>query len=234
MPTSSAPRSPHVSLFGWQVANGVEIRAGYGEAFRQPSVGELFFPFSGNPDLDPERSSSAELGLTFARGRQRFEVAAFATDTEDLIDFNFATFAFANVEEAEIRGAEFGWRSAITPSFFSALQGTWLDTEDQDGLELLRRPEWSGSWVLNGTVTKRLRGELTLLYVGERADVDALTFGRIETESYTVAHLGGAYRLFGDFELTVRVMNVADEEYQEVDGYPAPERRFVGGVRWSM
>ena len=42
--------SPRLNL-GWDLGSGLGLRAGYGEAFRQPSVGELYFPNSGNPDL---------------------------------------------------------------------------------------------------------------------------------------------------------------------------------------
>ena len=36
-----------------------KFRAAFGAAFRAPSIGELYFPFSGNRDLNPERSRSA-------------------------------------------------------------------------------------------------------------------------------------------------------------------------------
>ena len=48
--------SPRVNL-GWKMSNTLELRVGYGEAFRPPTLGELFFPLSGNPDLVPETSS---------------------------------------------------------------------------------------------------------------------------------------------------------------------------------
>ena len=56
--------SPRADL-GWKVSDTIELRAGYGEAFRPPSLGELYFPFSGNSDLVPETSKSTDLGLTY-------------------------------------------------------------------------------------------------------------------------------------------------------------------------
>lgn len=43
-------------------------RASYGEAFRAPSLGELYFPGSGNPDLQPEDGQSFEVGLEHEAG----------------------------------------------------------------------------------------------------------------------------------------------------------------------
>ena len=64
--------------------------------------------------------------------------------------------------------------------------------------------------------------------------VDPFTFGRTELESHLTASLGVAFRLVGELELTARVQNLTDEEYQEVAGYPAAGRRFSGGLRWSL
>jgi len=44
--------SPRASL-GWAFAENFGMRFSYGEAFRQPSLGELYFPGSGNPELKP-------------------------------------------------------------------------------------------------------------------------------------------------------------------------------------
>ena len=209
---------------GFQATDVVEVHASYGEAFRQPSVGELFFPFSGNPDLDPERSQSAELGLGLRPGKHRIDAAVFTTDSEDLIDFNFATFSFANVEQVEINGFELSWSAPVSKAVDSTLQATWLDTEDQDGLELLRRPEWSSSLSFNGRIGERVRGDLSVLYVGERADIDPVTFARTRIGSYVSAHLGVSYELIAGLEVTARVQNLADEDYEEVAGYPASGR----------
>ena len=46
-----------------KLGQGTLLRASYGEAFRAPSLGELFFPGSGNPDLQPEDSETFEAGL---------------------------------------------------------------------------------------------------------------------------------------------------------------------------
>ena len=44
-----------------------KVRVSGGTAFRAPSVGELYYPFVGNPDLKPERSVSWEVGRRAVR-----------------------------------------------------------------------------------------------------------------------------------------------------------------------
>ena len=56
---------------------GRGVWVSYGEGFRAPSVGELFFPFSGNSSLEPEESESVELGGSFRSARWTASVVAF-------------------------------------------------------------------------------------------------------------------------------------------------------------
>ncbi len=225
--------SPRLSV-GWRVAGDVELRAGYGQAFRQPAVGELYYPFSGNPGLEAERSDSYETGVTVVAGSSRLEANLFANEIDNLIVYDTATFAFANVAEADVLGAELSWEMPVTGRLLSMLQATWLDTEDAGGLELLRRPEWSGAWTLHGALTERLRGAVTAVWVGSRPDVDAVTFERVELGSHLTGDLSLSYEVLDGLDLLLRVRNLADERYQEIAGYPAPGRRVTGGLRWGL
>jgi len=225
--------SPRLSA-GWAVGGGVELRAGYGRAFRQPSVGELYFPFSGNRDLEAERSESFEAGVTWFAGASRLQANLFATTVDNLVQFDYATSAFANVAESEMRGVELAWDAPVTDELVSLLQATWLGAEDADGLELLRRPEWSASWTVHGGLWGRLSGNLTVLWVGSRPDVDPVTFERVELSSHLTGNLSLAYELLEGLEVLARLQNVADEDYEEVAGYPAPGRRVAGGLRFRL
>ena len=102
-------------------------------------------------------------------------MTAFTNDLENLIEFDFATSANANIGSATIRGAEMSWDFPLGRRGASFLQATYLDTEDDLGQPLLRRPEWSGSWTLHGAFSKHLNGDLTVVYVGSRDDVDPVT-----------------------------------------------------------
>jgi outer membrane cobalamin receptor len=224
--------SPRIHL-GWMLTDELELRAGYGEAFRQPSLGELFFPISGNPALRPERSKSYEVDLAYAPPGTdlRWELNLFATDLDDLIQFDFIGFENVNIGTAEIRGAELIVDSKLTDSSYQLFQVTWIDTEDDVGNQLLRRPEWSGSLTIGGLIWYDLRGDLTILYVGSRDDVDPVSFDRIRLPDHFTTSLALAWQAWDQVEITLRVVNLTDTSYEEVAGYPAPGRRFAGGLR---
>jgi len=228
--------SPRVGI-GWTVARGWELRASWGKAFRQPSVGELYFPFSGNPNLDAETGSSAEVGAAYtgAGGGYHVEVNLFSTNLDHLIQFDYASYTFQNVGSADITGAELAGGVLLGGNTWLKGQLTWLDTQGDDGQELLRRPSLSGSLTLSGRLgLDRLRGDLTVLYIGERGDIDPATFGRITAGGFVTADLALAYRLVPQLELTFRVQNLTDRSYEMVAGYPSPGRRLMGGLRASF
>jgi len=162
-------------------------------------------------------SSSSDIGLvsTNQNGTSRWALTAFSTDLDNLIEFDFATYQNHNIGSASIRGAEISWTRSLGKRGASFIQATYLDTKDDDGQPLLRRPEWSGSWTVQGNFSQHLSGDLTLLYVGARDDVDPITFERSEASSYTTGDIALAYSLWDGVEVTGRVLNVLDKDYGE-------------------
>jgi vitamin B12 transporter len=212
-----------------ELGRGFRLRASYGEAFRAPSLGELFFPGSGNPELRPETGTTWEAGLERESGGFRAALTGFSTRQRNLIDFDFATFRDVNVGRAQSRGleAELGYRRGIWAARWNA---TWLDTEDLDtGLPLLRRPKRSSNLVLTarpGAWTLTVDGR----WVGDRADVDPVTFARAGSPSYARVDLAASWRATPRFSPYARVENAADRRYAEVLGFPSPGRTWIGGV----
>lgn len=230
------------AVFGqeWSPSAGASVRLdaatrwrlSYGEGFRAPSLGELLFPFSGNPGLRPETSRSVETGLEHRAGGWRFDLALYDQELTDLIQFDLLTFTNQNVGEARVRGAEgtVDWRRGRFQARWTA---TYLDTEDRaTGESLLRRPRQSTSLVLTwqpAEWTVQLLGR----YTGDRADLDPMTFERTVNPGYTIADLtlrwtARRWQPYG------RVLNIGGERYEEALGFPAPGRTVVAGVALSF
>lgn len=222
----------HVSPRGglvWSPSDTVSVRASYGEGFRAPSIGELFYPFSGNLELLPEESAATEVAVDWRPAGWRLGVATFENKLTNLIDFDPATFTSVNVGLARTRGVELqlGWQGQRVELEANA---TKLDVEDRlTGLALLRRAEETANLILRAH-PQRATVFATLSYVGARPDLDPVGFSRIVSPSYTRIDLGGEIELRKWLAAYARVENAADESYQEIAGYPAPGRTFIGGV----
>lgn len=208
--------------------------ASVGRAFRAPNFSQLYSPgfgglFAGNPDLDPERSWSAEAGLDFTPvSGQRLTLSAYSNRIDDLIAFSGPDFQAVNVNEARIRGLEFTHR-AIAGSWSSRFNLTLQDPQDRDaGRDLLRRASFKGNWVLGYAVNSRWNVDGELAHVGDRLDV-----GGARLASYTLINLRAAYRLRDHWNLEIRVDNLADRDYEPLVGFNAPDRRLFVQLGWS-
>ncbi|MBL36825.1 MAG: hypothetical protein CMP07_00280 [Xanthomonadales bacterium] len=208
--------------------------ASAGRGFRAPNFSQLYSPgfgglFAGNPDLDPERSWSAEAGLDFTPvSGQRLTLSAYSNRIDDLIAFSGPDFQAVNVNEARIRGLEFTHR-AIAGSWSSRFNLTLQDPQDRDaGRDLLRRASFKGNWVLGYAVNSRWNVDGELAHVGDRLDV-----GGVRLASYTLINLRAAYRLRDHWNLEIRVDNIADRDYEPLVGFNAPDRRLFVQLGWS-
>ena len=219
--------NPKLSLF--LPLGRIRLHLQAGTAFRAPSMGELYFPFSGNPDLRPEKSTSWETGIS-GRG---FALNAFESRFSNLIEFNYASYAFANAGRSRIRGLEFQADRAIGPAQMD-LTATWLEARNlATGEALLRRPRLSGNWVLSMPL-RGFRVTASGLFVGKRADVDAVTFIRVETSAFYRQDLIVVLARPDLLSPYVKLENVFNSAYEEIAGYPALGRRVSAGLQWEV
>ena len=227
--TFGSQLSPRVAL-AW-ITGSHKFRAGFGEAFRAPAVGELYFPFAGNPDLEAERSRSIEVGYDHGSG---LSATLFHGDFDDLIVFDSTTFTFQNIGAATARGVELSLQRNLTSALRVQFAYTYTDT-DEEGADrpLLRRPRHSGS-LFAGYRTGIVETNLVVQYTGSRADVlPVFPFARTTNEAHTILDANVQADL-GRFTPFVRLENLTNVAYEEVLGYTSPSRRAVVGVRWGM
>jgi vitamin B12 transporter len=222
-------------------------------------------PFSvGNPDLRPERTTSFEAGIEqdLARGAVRIGVTGFVQRFRDLIQYTFVPpepggANYFNVAAADANGVE-----AVLQAGSGTVRGTlaythlWTEVTDAgfdageaatfvEGERLLRRPDDAVTAQLETTVAERARLGATLTWSGPRDDVRFGQFPepnqRVELPSYATLDLSSVVTLLParrgrpNLDLTARVENVFDEEYEQSVGFPARGRGvFIGastGVR---
>lgn len=81
--------SPRIALL-WRINNDNRLRASYGQAYRAPTLNDLAWPedpFSrGNPNLQPEKSTSYEIGIESNIGRSLLgRLTFFKENVKDMI-----------------------------------------------------------------------------------------------------------------------------------------------------
>ena len=194
------------------------LNAGVGSAFRAPDATDRF-GFGGNPLLNPEISNSAQIGLRYSAGnRHRFDIEVYANDVEDLIEFDFSTFTLVNIDQAEIRGVQLGYKYAGDSFTIRTQLVNQRADNATTGMRLLRRAEQSASVSYTQNIGRHRLG-VAILASGDRED-----FGGVILGSYVVANLTGQLQMGKFWQLNARIENFLNEEYQTAADYRMQER----------
>jgi vitamin B12 transporter len=219
--------------YGYKLTPEWRTIAQVSNAFRAPSFSDLYYPFFGNPQLEPEKSRSGELGLHYVSGKATMRAALYGTDTRELIVYDPVTQRAENVDRARSTGVEVGasgrvgrweWNGNV-----NAVRAINTDTDER----LLRR----APYVINAGVAydaERWRAGLQLSHVGPRDDLDINTFERTELGAYTLARIVGTWRVAPAVALRARVENLTDEKYETVSGYNVQPRTAFIGVEFGL
>ena len=203
--------------YAFELRDDWSVSAGLGRAFRAPDATDRF-GFGGNPDLQPETSSNARVGLRYSAGtRHRFDVELYRNDLDDLIEFDLATFTLVNVDEAEIRGAQLGYE--YRGDAFTVRTEVVNQRADNKGTgeRLLRRAERSATLRYTQNIGAHRVG-IAVLASGDRDG-----FGGVELDSYVLVNLTGQLQLGRALSLHARIENLLDESYETAASFRMQE-----------
>lgn len=203
----------------------------WGKGFRAPDLNELFFPNSGNPDLNPEESKGWDIGAEyeFIKNKLTIDVTYFQNDFTDLIVSTpqpDGTSMAENVGKAEAEGFE----SSLTykPSNILSFIGTYTysDTKDRDkNRPLSRIPRNRATLTMNVHPLEKLNINLTGLMVRDRINSDGS-----DMEDYWLADLSLRYDISELITANIRSENLFDRDYEEIDGWSSLDQTIYAGI----
>jgi len=220
--------------FGWRASDALRAYASFGQGFRSPTMNELYDPgyggyYAGNPELDPERSRSSELGIEFTpAANQRLKANLYSSRVNDLISFTGFQNQAINIAHAKIDGAELGW-DATFGTWSARATYTWEDARNGDtGARLLRRARNKASAIVERAFGARFSAGAEVQYASRREDI-----GSVQLPAYALLNLRARYALDDAWTLSARAENVTDRDYELVHGYNTAGRSGWLEVTWQ-
>ena len=210
---------------------GLVLRASWGQGFAAPTLFQLNYVCCGgtqpNRGLRPETSNGWDAGFDKNfDGRASLKATYFHQDSENLIDFDYASGAYINIDKTLRKGVEAEFALKPFSSVDLSASYAYVDAKDAlTGAALLRQPKHA--FTLNGAwrATDRLTLGSSVRYNGAEQD-SAGPVGR-----YKKVDFRAAFAANERFEIFARLENAFDETYQDVLGYGEPGRSAFAGVR---
>ncbi|WP_043947583.1 TonB-dependent receptor domain-containing protein [Ralstonia solanacearum] len=205
--------------------------ASLSNAFRAPSFNELYYPFFGNPNLQPEKARSVEGGVEYQSTIGLVRVTAFETDYSNLITSVFdpvsGNFLAANVNRARVNGLETSWRGTLYGVDVRA-SFTMQNPQDLSANQLLLRHARHFGSVSAYKSFGPFSAGIEWNAAGERQD-SARTLG-----GYGLLNLTGRYQITRDWALSARVENLLNKNYQLIAPYNTASRGVFFTLSWQQ
>jgi vitamin B12 transporter len=244
-------------------ARHLVVRAAAGTGFKEPTFYENYAEgfVRGNAELQPERTRNVEIGAEIGLLGDRLEVGAtvYRQRFRNLIQFTYspadpADPNYFNIGEVEANGAEFTARWSDASGFSAAASAEALHTEVLDegfgadrlfiaGQPLVRRPKQRFT-LSAGWTARRWDAAAVVARVGRRDDLDFsdpsdFSGRRVTLDPYTTLGLSTRISILEagtghSLDLTLRIDNVLDAQYEEIVNFPSLRRSLNFGLRTTI
>jgi len=216
---------------------GTRLHGSWGKGVQNPTLTELFGfdgNFIGNPNLNPETSTGWDIGVEqkFLDGRVTADATWFNNRIEDFISSSFDPVAGAsqpvNLDgRSKVHGLELSLSAKLMEQLDFNASYTYTNSEDPTGAELVRRPKHIAAASINYRfLADRANLNLEVQYNGSQEDLVFIApffeQARANLDAYTLVNVAASYRLMKGVELTGRVENLLDKDYEELFGYRSP------------
>lgn len=207
------------AAYAFDLTDEWRARASVGTAFRAPTLYELYaenaaFSMNANPNLKPEKSKNAEMGLLWQRNNNVLSATYFYNRVENLIGYvtDPTTWAgtYQNTDRAKLSGLSLSWRGQYA-GFQTFAHYDFLNAKNRDtGKRLVRRAEQTFKTGASYDFGQFLAGAEWFLS-DERFNDNA---EKTRLGGYGVLNLFGEWRLNRFASVDLRLNNILDKRYE--------------------
>jgi vitamin B12 transporter len=211
--------------YGFRISPAWRVHASRGTSFVAPSFNQLYFPFFGNPLLQPERGRNTDLGIAWAANGHEVKLVRF---DNRIRGFMTNTTIPINVQ-ARIDGWTLGYEGKLGALNLRASLDELDPRRVATGQQLPRRAKRQfaagadygmGAWRFGGA----------LVHVGDRFDDAA---NALPLPAYTTADVYADWQVVRDWSVQAKLNNVTDRKYETAFGYNQAGRGFYLTLRWQ-
>jgi len=198
-------------------------------AFIAPSLYQLYDPYSGNEDLEPEENTSFETGLEYVISDWNMSATYFYRNENPSLIYDLSTYRYENAqEEATYSGMEIQFSGSLADKLRLNQQTTFTSTKDGD---LRYLPKFSSQTALTYSFNTNRQLSLRFQAVGERFGLDNTTL----LKGYELFHLSFKNDLKNiPLTFSIHATNIFNANYVEIEQYSTRGRNFVVALTYRF
>jgi vitamin B12 transporter len=212
----------------YNFTNDFSSSGNYGTAYNAPSLSNLSYTST----LKPETTTSYDINIEY----KGLKVTYFNNKIEDMISYisgSWPNTAYENLDgESVLKGYEFSYKKDILDDTLLSLNYTRLSAKNSDREDLARRAENEVNVSVDYYGFDKFHINLNANYIGERYNNDNNT-GE-QTGKYTVWNSVINYDVNRNLSVYLKLDNIFNKYYQEVDGYATAQRSAYVGLKYSF
>ena len=232
----------------WLVHEKLKLFANLATAFKTPSLFQLFDPYIGNKDLNPEKTKTFEAGFEiYKAAKAKLRTTVFYRQTKQFIQFIltdpiFFTGHYENIARQKNYGAEAEF-SFISEKWkleagYCFTKGRMKSRYSESGNPLLKDTTFNNLYrVPENAVTvfaecifdKHFRFNSLLKFTGKRWE-PVYASAPAELDSYFTIDATGQYLFNNKMRSFISLKNITNKKYFDVLGYNARRFNFTIGL----
>lgn len=222
---------------GYELLDNLKVYGNLGYTYRIPTFTDLHYKSPntiGNPDLEPEKAFSQEIGVKWNTVRFNVSVAVFNRNSNHLIDYVKMQLTdpwqAQNIQDVTTKGFETQLLYQFNiNSFNQKLQFGYSFIQNDIAQSTFAFSQYS----LN-SMKHQFVGSYAMQFLKNFTNTVSYRYAeRTAGSSYSVVDLGAAYRLRA-FELSLFANNIFNTEYTETNLVPMPKGNLLFGIQYNF
>lgn len=219
----------------------LKLFASIGSAYITPSLYQLFDPYYGNTNLDPQEDYSKTFGVDLQWSEVfNISVEYFRRNQQQTIEFvvlDYETYAseYQNAEDTDkVHGIELSMHyNPLTTLGFTA-NYTFIESDD---LDLFRLSKHKINAVIDYNFNSKLNLSFDFQHNSKRTSPflnDEMTANRI-LDAYTLCNFNSSYKISKErIKLFLNIHNVFNVDYEELYGFTTLGRNIQLGLQINL
>jgi vitamin B12 transporter len=216
----------------WNPTVFATLRGSWGEGFKAPTIFQLtyFNPWSSktqaNKNLQPETSTSYDLGVDLNFEKAKISVTYFDQDTKNQIIY--ANGWYENESVVNSDGVEVSAQYDMLKILSISADYAYIDAKTGTNTQLLSVPKNSADFTISFKPSQRSSSSILVRYNGKEKNTNG------NVKSWTRVDVNTNYRITERLSAFAKVENLFDENYQQVYGYGTPGISGLVGVSLTL